>query len=108
MRSKDNVITQKILSEIADISRFICDMPEEAYYSDVLVQKAVVMSLINIGELSKNYSEGFFTAHKHIPWKQIQAMRNIAAHQYGDVNQTIVWDTITVSIPELEKELRAE
>ena len=91
MKDKDNILTGMTFAE---------------YACNTMAQKAVVMSIINIGELSKAYSETFREQHSRIPWKQIQAMRNIAAHQYGTVSHTMVWDTITTSIPELEQLLR--
>lgn len=106
MKDKDNILTEKILKEIHDIRSFIAGMTFAEYACNTMAQKAVVMSIINIGELSKAYSEAFRERHSCIPWKQIQAMRNIAAHQYGTVSHTMVWDTITTSIPELEQLLR--
>lgn len=103
---RDSILTKKLLVEIADIHQFTDELPYEEYAANVMVQKAVIMSIINIGELSKAYSEEFLQAHGDIPWKQIQAMRNIAAHQYGAVDQVIVWDTIKTSIPELEEKLK--
>lgn len=106
MKDKDNILTEKLLKEIQDIRSFIAGMTFAEYACNTMAQKAVVMSIINIGELSKAYSETFRERHSCIPWKQIQAMRNIAAHQYGTVSHTMVWDTITTSIPELEQLLR--
>lgn len=79
---------------------------EEQYFADIKTQKAVVMSIINIGELSKGYSDTFIEDHKTISWRQIQAMRNIAAHKYEIVNPTRVWDTIRISIPQPEQAIK--
>lgn len=103
---RDSILTKKLFAEITDIHQFTDELSYKEYAANVMVQKAVVMSIINIGELSKAYSEEFLQAHGDIPWKQIQAMRNIAAHQYGAVDQVIVWDTIKTSIPELEEKLK--
>lgn len=64
---KDSILTKKLLGEIADIHRFTDDLTCEEYMADVMVQKAVVMSVINIGELSKAYSETFLQSHSDIP-----------------------------------------
>ena len=65
------------------------------------------MTLINIGELSKSYTNEFISANNNIPWKKVQAMRNVAAHRYETVNMERVWDTVMVSVVELKKELGA-
>jgi len=102
---RDEVIAKKILREIGDINKFIEKMSEDEFYDDIKTQKAVVMSLINIGELSKNFSEGFISSNVKVPWKKVQAMRNVAAHRYESIDMQIVWDTIQVSIKELFEEL---
>ena len=80
-------------------------MTEAGFYGCAKTQKAVVMSFINIGELSKSFTGNFTDANNMIPWKKVQAMRNIAAHKYEAIDMQIVWDTIQVSITELEIEL---
>jgi len=105
MNKKDEVIKKKILREIDDISKFIDKITEEDFYKDSKTQKAVIMSLINIGELSKSFSDDFIDSNEKIPWKKIQAMRNVAAHKYEAIDMQIVWDTIHVSVVELRKKL---
>lgn len=36
-----------------------------------------------------------------VPWKAIKGMRNKIVHDYGFIDITIVYDTITNSIPAL-------
>jgi len=102
---RDEIITKKILSEINEIDLFTANMSEADFFADSKTQKAVVMTLINIGELSKSYTDEFISINKNIPWKKVQAMRNVAAHRYETVNMERVWDTVKVSIVELKKEL---
>ena len=63
MKDKDNILTEKILKEIQDIRSFIAGMTFAEYACNTMAQKAVVMSIINIGELSKAYSETFRERH---------------------------------------------
>ena len=71
-------------------------------------QKAVVMSLINIGELSKAFSEDYLASMPAIPWKAIRGFRNIAVHQYGIIDFADVYKTITEDIPNLKAVLQAQ
>lgn len=105
INNRDVIITNKILSEINEIECFIDGMSEDDFYNDSKTQKAVVMTLINIGELSKAYSDRFIESNEKIPWKKVQAMRNVAAHKYEIIDMEIVWDTINVSVLELKNEL---
>jgi len=108
VNKRNEIITKKILGEIDDINKFIGKMTEEEFYNDAKTQKAIVMSLINIGELSKSFSDDFMESNKKIPWKKVQAMRNVAAHKYESIDMQIVWDTIQISVMELKKELITE
>ena len=102
---RNEILVKKILKEIEDINLFTGTMTENDFYHDLKTQKAVVMSLINIGELSKSFSDDFIAVHEIIPWKKVQSMRNIAAHKYETLDMQIVWDTIQISIKELKAEL---
>ena len=64
-------------------------------------QKAVVMRLINIGELSKSFSDDYLAAMPQIPWKAIRGFRNIAAHQYGLIDFDDVLKTVREDLPAL-------
>lgn len=103
--SRDLTITKKILQEISDIEMFTENITEKDYSIDQKTQKAVVMSLINIGELAKAYTNEFISEHKEIPWRKIRSLRNVAAHKYEIIDPVIIWDTIKISIPELKNEL---
>jgi len=63
------------------------------------------MTLINIGELSKNLTEKFRNDNNHIPWKAIAGMRDITAHKYQSLKMTDVWVTLTEDIPRLKMQL---
>lgn len=74
---------------------------------DVLKQNsvyknAVAMCVLQIGELVGHLSEGFKAEHNEMPWRDIKAMRNIAAHKYGSFDMDMLWDTITGDIPALK------
>jgi len=104
---RNETITRKIIREIETINRFVESMNESDFLVDDKTQRAVTMTLINIGELSKAYTEEFLDSKTNIPWKAIQATRNVAAHKYEIVDMPTVWDTIKVSLPMLRKELES-
>ena len=95
-------IRLKLLDEIADIEAFTADRDADSIKADRMWQKAVVMSLINIGELSKAFTEDYIAAMPQIPWKAIRGFRNIAAHQYGIIVFDDVYKTVTEDIPRLK------
>ena len=94
-----------MLDEIKDIESFIIGRSPNALMDDRMCQKAIVMSLINIGELSKSFTEDYLAARPEIPWEAIRGFRNIAAHQYGRIDFEDVYKTVTEDIPALKEAL---
>lgn len=76
-----------------DYSTFIND---RAYYN------AVSMAILQIGELANGLSAEYREETQTlIPWHKIRAMRNLFAHNYAQMDEETVWETASVSIPEL-------
>ena len=93
------------MDEIGEIGEFTTDTDKDTFLHDRMKQKAVVMSLINIGELAKAFSSAFIERVPNVPWHAIRGFRNIAAHQYGKIDMEDVWKTITEDIPIFENVL---
>ena len=106
-KRRDITIRKKILREISDIEAFIANETAESFTQSRLAQKAVMMTLINIAELSKSFSEDYLLTTSSIPWKEIRGLRNIAAHQYEIIRPANIWLTITQDVPALKNELLA-
>ena len=58
-----------------------------------------------IGEAARRVSQEFRNDHPEIPWPKIIAQRNVLAHEYGEIEDEIMWHLATVSIPELIRSL---
>jgi len=59
-----------------------------------------------IGEAANRVSRSFREAHPEIPWQRIVAQRNVLAHEYGEIENTLVWRVATIRIPELIQQLQ--
>lgn len=99
---RNETIRLKMLDEIADIEAFISNRSLEALFEERMCQKAVVMSLVNLGELSKSFTQSYLDSMPEIPWKAIRGFRNIAVHQYGAIDFKDVYKTVIEDIPELK------
>ena len=71
------------------------------YLADENLRLAVERRIEIIGEAAGRVSSAFREAHPQIPWRKIIAQRNILAHEYGEVDDEILWRVATVSVPEL-------
>lgn len=74
---------------------------------NLMLLRALSMSTGIIGEAASHISEGFRDAHPEIPWRKITTMRNFLFHEYFRVDPDILWNTATVSVPELIPQLEA-
>jgi uncharacterized protein with HEPN domain len=71
------------------------------YADNEVLRMAVERRIEIIGEAASRVSEAFRQAHPEVPWRKIIAQRNVLIHEYGEIEDEIVWETATRSIPEL-------
>jgi uncharacterized protein with HEPN domain len=91
-----------------DACEFVEGLTKEAFLDDKRTQRAVIMSLVIIGEaatkMMDKYPE-FIQNHEQVPWRNMRGMRNRIAHGYFEINLDVVWDTVQSAIPELIRQL---
>ena len=90
---------------------FVEGLDREQFLANDMVQHAVAMCLISVGEYISKIAEAsssFVAAHPEIPWTSIVGMRNRIAHGYYGLDFEVVWDTLNQSIPELLAALPSE
>jgi uncharacterized protein with HEPN domain len=63
-----------------------------AYLVDEDLRMAVERRSEIIGEAARTVSPGFQEAHPEIPWRRIVGLRNVLAHEYGEVRQELVFN----------------
>lgn len=99
-----------ILDAALKATSYVEGMPKEEFLSDNRTQQAVILNLVIIGEaatkLTNRYPEvaGLYPNAK---WREMRGMRNRIAHGYCDINLDVVWETVSVALPELVKQLTA-
>jgi len=101
---------EHIVDSSGDILSFTNGFSREAFKSDLRTQKAVVMSLIEIGEAATKIAASdpdFIAENGDLPWSQMRGMRNRIAHGYFDIDLDIVWQTVTSAIPTLNQQAEA-
>lgn len=91
-----------------DACGFVAGMAKEDFIGDRRTQRAVIMSLVIIGEAVTKVMDGyaeFAKTHGGLPWRNMRGMRNRIAHGYFEINLDVVWDTVQTALPELLKQL---
>ena len=95
-------ILEHMLEDALDAQKFVEEIDTvEAFSANKLYRKAVIMSILNIGELTKSLPHDYKVLHSEIPWRKITGMRNVAAHGYHEMDDDIIWDVVKYSIPDL-------
>lgn len=84
---------------------FMQGLTREDFDNNELLRLSLTHLLQIIGEAARRVSPDFRTAHPQIDWKAIVGMRSKLVHDYLNVDEDIVWDTVTNELPSLLKEL---
>ena len=99
---------EHIQQAATDACTFLDGVSKLDFMDDKRTQRAVIMSLIIVGEASTKIMDGysdFCEKHPEIPWRSMRGMRNRIAHGYFDINLDVVWDTVSSALPDLIRQL---
>lgn len=77
----------------------------ETIDKDEVLLDSIMFRLIQISENSERLSDDFKKQNANIPWRAIKGMRNKIVHDYGDVDFSVVYNTIMNDIPALYEKL---
>ncbi len=99
MDKKTKIILKKMISEVDIIFSMIDRMSKSQFMKDEKTQRAVAMTLINIGELVKILPLEFRKEYSEVPWREAAGLRDVVAHKYQTIRMEDVWTTISDDIP---------
>ena len=94
-----------LLLDMMDSARAIVEMVSEMMYTtyvrDRRTRRAIEREVEIIGEAARKVSPACRDAHPEVPWRKIVAQRHKLAHEYGEIEDEILWRVATVHVPEL-------
>jgi uncharacterized protein with HEPN domain len=93
------------VEQIELISRF-SQQGRDAFFSDLLIQSAVLHRLALLGEACRGLSAALRESHPEVPWPQIIAFRNVVIHEYFGIDLELVWGIVTEHMAALGESLR--
>ena len=91
------------------IGRFTSGKTVDEFLADETLQLAVSKCIEAIGEASGSIlrvSTGFGDEHPELELAEAYRMRNRLAHGYDTIDWLVVWDTVTVYVPNLVSHAR--
>ncbi|HVW12333.1 MAG TPA: HepT-like ribonuclease domain-containing protein [Mucilaginibacter sp.] len=80
-------------------------MSFEAYCSDIKTKHAVEHNFMIIGEAVSRMPSDFKQKHSFVDWRVVKDFRNVIAHDYFGIDNSIVWDIIKVHLPDLSNDI---
>lgn len=105
MNNRDEIVLKKIIQYAEEIEVTIerLSLTRDVFANDFIAKNAISMCILQIGELVGKLSDEFKLKNNQMPWREIKAMRNIAAHNYGEIDIDILWETAIGDIPNLKE-----
>ena len=76
------------------------------YDSDTALRLALTHLIQVIGEAARRVSSQFRERHPEVPWDAIAGMRSKIVHDYMNVDEDIVWDSVTQELQPLIEDLK--
>jgi len=84
---------------------FVAELSREDFDNDEQLRLALTHLLQVIGEAARRVSPNFRDAYPEIPWKAIVGMRSKVVHEYLNVDEDVVWDTVKNDLAPLVRDL---
>ncbi|HKO58180.1 MAG TPA: HepT-like ribonuclease domain-containing protein [Thermoanaerobaculia bacterium] len=88
------------------VDDFTAGIDRNVYGEDVQIRRSVERSVQLVGESAKHVSTAFREAHPEIPWRKIIGQRNVLVHEYGEVDDDLVWNLVERELAPLIENLR--
>ncbi len=106
--SDDKIILNDILHNIDLAVLFVSGSDLQAFLDDVKTFYAATRCLEIISEASRRLSPEFKQRFPHIEWKKMAGSGSVYRHNYEDVLERLVWQTIQQALPPLREIVEVE
>lgn len=82
-----------------EITEIIKGVPHAKFVENKTIRYAIERLLLIVGEAANHVSKEFQDEHPEIEWAQIIGLRNILAHEYGEVKMDKIYLAATKAVP---------
>lgn len=90
-----------------DAVQFIHGKDRATWAEDKLLRLAVERCIEILGEAARRVSETTCRQHPEVPWRRVVGMRNVLAHEYGQIDHARIFDTVETDLPRLVQAVAA-
>jgi uncharacterized protein with HEPN domain len=88
------------------VVEIIAGQSKHNWHNNPTRRLAIERGLEIIGEAARHVSETLRAQHPEIPWQDIIGQRNILAHDYGNIDYDLLYETAVQDIPALIAQLQ--
>jgi uncharacterized protein with HEPN domain len=99
-------LLRDILREAEFLSAQAAQTTCDAFLHDEVLKRAFVRSVESIGEATKNVPEETRSTFPAVEWRKMAGLRDRLIHDYGGVDDQIVWDVAANKAADLAAKLR--
>ena len=99
-------IVKKMINRSERIMSLCKGLNMDSFLSNEDIIEICAFNLMQIGELVCSLDDSFVALHTHIPWNKIRWLRHRIVHDYIGVDLNLIWEVISINLPELTKELK--
>ena len=103
MEHRDVFLVEVMLEYCDQIMKSVDGFDYDGFSKNLDIRDASALRVLQIGENAGNLSEGFKLKHPQMPWHEIVGLRNVIAHEYGDIDDEVLWEIVTLDIPKLRE-----
>ena len=95
----DKYYANKIRDDFQFIIKNTSSLSDEEIINNEILLDSIMFRLIQVSENSLKLSDSFKSEFNEIPWVAVKGLRNRIVHDYGNVDYSIILDTIRNEIP---------
>lgn len=102
---RDELYLRDIIKAMDKIFSYTDEMTKEEFKNNSLTIDAVLRNIEIIGEAANQLSENIYKEYDDLPWSRMIGLRNIVIHDYFGIDLNIIWQIITVNLPETKPKI---
>jgi len=104
---RDDTRLEHMLQALLRIQATTAEMTRDSLFLDDVRTRALMYDFTVLGEAANNISEGYCSAHPELDWKGVAGFRHRLVHDYAGIDYGILWDAMTVDVPNLLPKVKA-
>jgi len=104
---RDETRLDHMLQALLRIQATTAGMTKDRLVLDDVRTRALMYDFTVLGEAANNVSDGYCAAHSELDWKGIAGFRHRLIHDYAGIDYGILWDAMTVDVPEILPKVKA-